>query len=247
MNVKLTTETARRSALILKEITHVPVLRVLWTQVQMELMLSALTLVRILFFSFAYCSFYRVILLLHKMQTVSFGWGAFFVSNLFEKDVYSSCHERGTKKKSPQRNRTSDLRIPRSDALPLSHRDSTVSEVYYEVHMTRVLTLLLFGLSSIVLYFFVCFYFVLFFSLRASKNCIKFWLLKVKHGFQLSLSFFSGPYFLSMLSIDECFDEIHQCDSLAKCHNTPGNYSCQCPDGYSSQWKDCIGEAGVKT
>ena len=53
----------------------------------------------------------------------------------------SSCHERGTKKKilSPMRNRTSDLRIPRSDALPLSHRDSTVSEVYYEVHMTRVL------------------------------------------------------------------------------------------------------------
>ena len=37
------------------------------------------------------------------------------------------------------RNRTSDLRILRSDALPLSHRDSTVSEVYYEVHMTRVL------------------------------------------------------------------------------------------------------------
>ena len=37
------------------------------------------------------------------------------------------------------RNRTSDLPIPRSDALPLSHRDSTVSEVYYEVHMTRVL------------------------------------------------------------------------------------------------------------
>ena len=37
------------------------------------------------------------------------------------------------------RNRTSDLRIPLSDALPLSHRDSTVSEVQYEVHMTRVL------------------------------------------------------------------------------------------------------------
>ena len=37
------------------------------------------------------------------------------------------------------RNRSSDLRIPRSDTLPLSHRDSTVSEVYYEVHMTRVL------------------------------------------------------------------------------------------------------------
>ena len=37
------------------------------------------------------------------------------------------------------RNRTSDLRIPRSDALQLSLRDSTVSEVYYEVHLTRVL------------------------------------------------------------------------------------------------------------
>ena len=37
------------------------------------------------------------------------------------------------------RNRTSDLRIPSSDALPLSHRDSTVSEFYYEVHLTRVL------------------------------------------------------------------------------------------------------------
>ena len=31
-------------------------------------------------------------------------------------------------------------RIPRSDALPLSHRNSTVSEVYHEVHMTRVLS-----------------------------------------------------------------------------------------------------------
>ena len=37
------------------------------------------------------------------------------------------------------RNRASDLRIPRYDALPLSHMDSTVSGVYYEVHMTSVL------------------------------------------------------------------------------------------------------------
>ena len=37
------------------------------------------------------------------------------------------------------RNRTSDLRIPCSDALPLNHRDSTVSEVYYKLHRTRVL------------------------------------------------------------------------------------------------------------
>ena len=33
----------------------------------------------------------------------------------------------------PVNYRTSDLRILRSFALPLSHRDSTVSEVYYEV------------------------------------------------------------------------------------------------------------------
>ena len=180
-----------------------------------------------------------------KCKLSLLGGGLFLSLTFLRKMFIRLVTSVGQRKRVPTRNRTSDLRIPRSDALPLSHRDSTVSEVYYEVHMTRVLTLLLFGLSSIVLYFFVCFYFVLFFSLRASKNCIKFWLLKVKHGFQLSLSFFSGPYFLSMLSIDECFDEIHQCDSLAKCHNTPGNYSCQCPDGYSSQWKDCIGEAGV--
>ena len=37
------------------------------------------------------------------------------------------------------KNRTSDLRISRSDALPLSHRDSMVSVVCYEVHMTRAL------------------------------------------------------------------------------------------------------------
>ena len=41
------------------------------------------------------------------------------------------------------RNGTSDLRIPRSDAQPLSHRDSTVSEVYCEVHMLLVSEMLI--------------------------------------------------------------------------------------------------------
>ena len=69
------------------------------------------------------------------------GMVSFEFGKEIEKDVSSSCQESGAKKKSriPMWNRTSDLRIPRSDALPLSHRDSTVSEVYYEVHMTRVL------------------------------------------------------------------------------------------------------------
>ena len=35
------------------------------------------------------------------------------------------------------RNQALDPRIPRSNALMLYHRDSKVSEVYYEVHMTR--------------------------------------------------------------------------------------------------------------
>ena len=35
----------------------------------------------------------------------------------------------------PMGNWTSDLRIPRSNTLPLSHRDSPVSVVYFEVLM----------------------------------------------------------------------------------------------------------------
>ena len=59
-----------------------------------------------------------------------------------EKDFCSSCHERGTEKKFrvPMRNRTSDLRIPRSDALITEpQRLHGEREVYYEVRMTRVL------------------------------------------------------------------------------------------------------------
>ena len=56
----------------------------------------------------------------------------FVLSRAWDKEKKMSPHEES-------KNRTSDLRIPRSDALPLSHRDSAVSEVYYEVHMTRVL------------------------------------------------------------------------------------------------------------
>ena len=37
------------------------------------------------------------------------------------------------------KNQTSDLQIPRSDALPLSHSDSTMNKVYREVHLTCVL------------------------------------------------------------------------------------------------------------
>ena len=49
---------------------------------------------------------------------------------LFLGRCFSSCHELETKK-----NRTSDLRI----CAPMLYHWATVSEVYYEVHMTRVL------------------------------------------------------------------------------------------------------------
>ena len=85
-------------------------------------------------------------------------------------------------------------------------------------------------------YLFVCL-----FVLSTWDTYWKFKWIKQNKVFTLLSSF--NPYFLFVFSIDECFDEVHECDSLAKCHNTPGNYSCQCPDGYFSQWKDCIGEA----
>ena len=44
--------------------------------------------------------------------------------------MFLSCHEHGTEKKFwvPMRNRTSDLWIPLSDALSLSHRDSMMNK-----------------------------------------------------------------------------------------------------------------------
>ena len=53
----------------------------------------------------------------------------FVLSRAWDKEKILSPHEES-------KLRPSDLR---SDALPLSHRDSSVSEIYYEVHMTRVL------------------------------------------------------------------------------------------------------------
>ena len=54
---------------------------------------------------------------------------------------FLSCHDSGTRKnsESPWGIEPQTFGILSSNALPLSHRDSVVSEVYYEVHMTRVL------------------------------------------------------------------------------------------------------------
>ena len=52
-----------------------------------------------------------------------------------EKGVFRLVTIVGQRKKFPMRNRTSNLRIPRSDALPLSYRDSMVSNSLYEAHI----------------------------------------------------------------------------------------------------------------
>ena len=58
---------------------------------------------------------------------------SFEIGKEIEKNVLSR-YKHGTKKKFwvLMRNQTSELWIPLSDAPPLSHRDSIVSEVYYE-------------------------------------------------------------------------------------------------------------------
>ena len=68
-----------------------------------------------------------------------------------EKVVISSCHENGTKKTFwvTIRNRTSDLRIPCSDALPQSRGDSMVSKAYYKVHIWHASCILLRSAMSI--------------------------------------------------------------------------------------------------
>ena len=58
-----------------------------------------------------------------------------------KKDVFRLVTVVGQRKNTESgiRNRTSNLRIPHPDVLPLSYKDSTMSDIYYEVYMTRVL------------------------------------------------------------------------------------------------------------
>ena len=72
---------------------------------------------------------------------------------LIEKDVFSSCHERGTKKKilSPHEEshcRPSDSALRRSDAPPLSRRDSVVSRARYGVYIWHASCILLGSATS---------------------------------------------------------------------------------------------------
>ena len=66
---------------------------------------------------------------------------SFELGKEIKKDVFFVLSQAWDKERilSPREESNFRPSIPRSDALPLSHRDSTVSEVYYEVHMTCVL------------------------------------------------------------------------------------------------------------
>ena len=76
-------------------------------------------------------------------------------SILWKKMFFLTCHECRTKEKFwvPLRNQTSDLRISQSDALPLSHRDSTVSKAHCEVVYIHIqhLSCILLGLAMLLI------------------------------------------------------------------------------------------------
>jgi len=42
--------------------------------------------------------------------------------------------------------------------------------------------------------------------------------------------------------VDECATNIHQCSSLATCHNVPDSYHCTCNTGYTGDGHICAGK-----
>ena len=50
-------------------------------------------------------------------------------------------------------------------------------------------------------------------------------------------------YFSKILTdVNECDDQLHQCDIDAECHNTDGSYTCQCTNGYHGDGYVCTGK-----
>ncbi len=46
----------------------------------------------------------------------------------------------------------------------------------------------------------------------------------------------------SLLDIDECTEDTHDCDVDASCYNTPGSFNCACNGGYSGNGTYCNGK-----
>ena len=72
-------------------------------------------------------------------ETISFELGKEIKVDVFHLDTsVGQMKKKKEKILSPHKESNLRLWILCSDALPLSHRDSTVSKVYYKVRMTRV-------------------------------------------------------------------------------------------------------------
>ena len=62
----------------------------------------------------------------------------------------------------------------------------------------------------------------------------------------LEACFYAPPSYyytsLTLLDIDECSDENHDCDVNANCTNTNGSHSCTCKEGYTGKGESCQGK-----
>ena len=105
-----------------------------------------------------------------KCKLSLLGGGLFLSLTFLRKMFIRLVTSVGQRKESPEESnlRPSDSALWCSTTEPLRLH---VSEVYYEVHRTRVLTLLLFGLSSIFLYIFLL-VFILFCFFRCERRGI---------------------------------------------------------------------------